>query len=228
LTLSQKASKLGPDHPDTLISQTLLASAYQSAGQYADAIRLQEATLEAREAKIGAGHPDTLISRNALAAAYEALGRFADGEILRRENVAHRQEREKHDSPLLASDLVELGRNLLKQGKSSEAESFLRICLAIREKVIPDDWRRFLAMSLLGAALMDQGKYAEAEPLVVAGYEGLNGREAKIPAVSKTLLLDAAGQVVRLYELLGKPEQARSWAEKVGLPDLPADVFAKP
>ena len=45
----------------------------------------------------------------------------------------------------------------------------------------PDDWPRFNAMSLLGGALLGQGRYAEAEPLIVAGYEGMKAREAKIP-----------------------------------------------
>ena len=35
-------------------------------------------------------------------------------------------------------------------------------------------------MSLLGGALLGQGRYAEAEPLVVAGYEGMKAREARI------------------------------------------------
>jgi hypothetical protein len=75
---------------------------------------------------------------------------------------------------------------------------------------------------------LEQGRYAEAEPLVAAGYEGLKTREAKMTAASKVLLLEAAVQVVRLYKEWGKPEQARSWATKVGLADLPADVFSKP
>jgi hypothetical protein len=34
--------------------------------------------------------------------------------------------------------------------------------------------------------------------------------------------------VVRLYETWGKPKQAKAWKERLGLADLPADVFAKP
>jgi serine/threonine protein kinase/tetratricopeptide (TPR) repeat protein len=227
-TLRKKESKLGPDHPDTLVSRTLLANSYQSAGRYADAIRLQQVTLKAREAKLGSDHPDTLTSRIALAGAYESLGRWADAEVLRRENLAHLRAREKPDSPRVAGDLVDLGHNLIEQGKNSEAEPILRECLAIREKAIPNDWRRFWAMSLLGRALLEQGKFAEAEPLVVAGYDGLKARQAKMLAANKPRLFDAAGHVVRLYEARGKPELARSWAQKAGVGDLPAEVFAKP
>ena len=101
-------------------------------------------------------------------------------------------------------------------------------CLAIREKAIPDDWSRFNAMSLLGGALLGQGQYAEAEPLIVAGYEGMKAREAQIPAPGKPRLAEAAERVVRLYEAWGKPEKAAAWKAKLGLADLPADVFARP
>jgi hypothetical protein len=83
-------------------------------------------------------------------------------------------------------------------------------------------------MSLLGGALLGQGRYAEAEPLLAAGYEGLKAREAKIPAYLKFYLDEEAERVVRLYEEWGKPEQAAAWKARLGMPDLPAEVFARP
>jgi tetratricopeptide (TPR) repeat protein len=228
LTLRQQQSKLGPDHPDTLNSQTQLAGALYLAGRYAEAIRLHDAALKARESKLGSGHPETFNSRSNLAADYEALGRWADAEALRRENLSRRRASGTLDQLKLAGDLVELSRDLVPQGKSVEAESLLRECVAIRDRAIPDDWRRFFAMSLLGRAVLDQRRYDEAEPLIVAGYEGLKAREVKIPATSKPHLHDAAKQVVRPYEAWGKPERARAWAAKVGAAKLPVDVFEKP
>jgi hypothetical protein len=104
----------------------------------------------------------------------------------------------------------------------------MRESLAIFEKVGPDGWPRFNSMSLLGGVLAGQGRYAEAEPLVVGGYEGLRARAAKLLADKKSHLAEAAARVVRLYEAWGKPEQAAVWKSKLGLADLPADVFASP
>jgi hypothetical protein len=104
----------------------------------------------------------------------------------------------------------------------------LRECLAIREKKLPDDWLRFNTMSLLGGALLGQGRYDEAEPLITHGYEGMEVRAAKIPALSKPRLAEAAVRVVRLYEAWGKPEKAGAWKARLGLADMPADVFARP
>ena len=56
----------------------------------------------------------------------------------------------------------------------------------------------------------------------------MKAREAKLPASNKARLSEAAERVVRLYEAWGKPEQATAWKAKLGLADLPADVFARP
>lgn len=104
----------------------------------------------------------------------------------------------------------------------------LRECLAIREKSAPDDWRRYEAMSLLGGALLGQGRHAAAEMLIVSGYEGMKGREPRITVPDRSRLREAAERVVRLYEGSGQPEKAATWKAKLGMPDLPAEVFARP
>ena len=71
-----------------------------------------------------------------------------------------------------------------------------------------------------------RGKYAEAEPLVVGGYEGRKAHEAKIPAEARFFFAEAEERVVQLYKDWGKPDQAAAWASKLGRADLPADVFA--
>jgi hypothetical protein len=129
---------------------------------------------------------------------------------------------------LLASAIASLGLNLLTQTKWSQAEPLLRESLAIREKAVPDDWTRFNAMSLLGAALCGQGRYAEAERFVVPGYEGMTARAGKIPVSGKPRLAEAALRVVQLYESWGKIEPAAAWKQHLGLADLPPQVFARP
>jgi hypothetical protein len=118
--------------------------------------------------------------------------------------------------------------NLLKQHEWAEAEAPLRDCLKIREAEIPDDWLRFNTVSQLGGSLLGQGRYTEAEPLILSGYEGMKAREAKIPAPAKLRLTEAGNRVVQLYEALGKAEKVREWRTKIEHQgeDLPPDVFA--
>jgi hypothetical protein len=84
--------------------------------------------------------------------------------------------------------------------------------MVIYEKSFPNDWAHFDSKSVLGASLAGQAKYAEAEPLLLSGYEGLTresthyspgGRAARLPP--------AAGRIVQLYESWGKPEKAAEW-----------------
>jgi eukaryotic-like serine/threonine-protein kinase len=76
---------------------------------------------------------------------------------------------------------------------------------------LSDDWRLFKARSLLGGALSGQEKYAEAEPLLVQGYEGMKRREAQIPPQGRPFLTEAAE---RLYEAKGELEKAAEWRKK--------------
>ena len=226
-TLKLIQVKLGPTHPNTLTSRSSLASAYLAANRPADALRLEVETVRMKESKVGPDHPATLTSRGNLATAHERLGHWTDAEALRRICVASRRKSTKPDSPPLAADIVTLGNNLLRQRRWLEAETLLREGVAISRQAQPDNWQISYATSLLGEALLGQGKNTEAEPLVTSGYEGMKARASKIPAPRRDELVEAAERVVRLYEAWGKPEQAAAWKTKLGLTDLPADPFAR-
>ena len=98
------------------------------------------------------------------------------------------------------------------------AEAVLRECLAIREKSQPDEWTTFNTRSLLGGSLLGQKKYAEAEPLIVSGYEGMKAREAKIPSPGRPRFTEGAERVVKLYEDWGKKEKAAEWRTRLAKP----------
>jgi hypothetical protein len=84
----------------------------------------------------------------------------------------------------------------------------------------------FDTRSRLGASLVGQQKYAEAEPLIVGGYEGLEARTDRIPAPARSRLSQAARRVVALYDAWGQTDKAARWRVQLGLADLPADVFS--
>ncbi len=103
----------------------------------------------------------------------------------------------------------------LAQRKYVEAEPVLRECLAKRTELASDDWKTYNAQSLLGEALSGQQKYAEAEPLLTAGYEGMKQREATIPPEAKSRLPLALERLVRLYEAWDKPDEAAKWRQEL-------------
>jgi len=227
-TLKLSTAKLGPDHAATLLTQVNLGINYRDAGRPAEGARLIEQALERAK-----GRPDALAALAFVppqgAAAYEAAGQFAKSEPLYRIGLERVRKQFGPNDLRTAGAMASLGLNLLKQQKWTDAEPMLRECMAIREKGQPGVWSTFNARSMLGGSLLGQKKYAEAEPLVLSGYEGLNAREAKIPASGKSWLTEAGERVVKLYEEWGHPAEAREWRKKLGLkaPELPSDVFAR-
>jgi len=103
------------------------------------------------------------------------------------------------------------GLSLVRRGQWSEAEPSLRECLAIREKTQPDTWSTFNTQSSLGGALMGQKKYAEAEPLLRKGYEGMKQREKSIPQERRVRLSEALDWLIEFYTATNKPDEVTKW-----------------
>jgi WD40 repeat protein/serine/threonine protein kinase len=122
------------------------------------------------------------------------------------------------DSPELAYLLAQIGMAHLEQEQWAQAEPFNRECLGIRKKAQPDSWVTFNAQSMLGAALLGQKKYAEAEPLLLEGYAGMKEREDTIPPVGKDRLSEAVERLVQLYDAMGKKDEAAKWGREVEAP----------
>ena len=50
-----------------------------------------------------------------------------------------------------------------------------------------------------------------AEPLLLAGYQGLADKRSTIPTENQSVLDEAAERIVRLYQRWGRPEKAAEW-----------------
>jgi len=205
---------VGPEHRDVAIDLFDLASLARAQNRLADAeSRLRDASAMLRRL----GNDDKLLA--------QALGFL--GEVLRdqrkldeayqmvSEGLALRRKLLGNDSGEVAYSLVILASILERQGKLADAEPLARECLAIYEAKTPDHWRVFEARSLLGATLLAQKKYADAEPLLLSGYEGMKQREDKLPTAIRPRLQPAIRRLVRLYEETGSPDRAAEWNQKL-------------
>jgi hypothetical protein len=117
---------------------------------------------------------------------------------------------------------------LLNLKKWAEAEPLLRECLAIREKKQPDVWATFNTQSMLGGVLLGQKQYANAEPLLLAGYAGMRKREGTIPPQGRPRLVEAAERLVRLYEALGRKADVARWAKELAIMAAQKQAEQKP
>jgi hypothetical protein len=106
------------------------------------------------------------------------------------------------------------------QERWAEAEPFLRECLAIRLKARLDSWTTFNAQSMLGGALLGQKKHADAEPLLLVGYEGMKQRAKSMPELEANHLREALDRLIESYTVLDKPDEAKKWrAERAKYPE---------
>ena len=72
----------------------------------------------------------------------------------------------------------------------------------------PDHWRTVSALALRGASLMQPSQYAEVEPLLLEGYEGLRNSTGARPVHVETV----RQAIVENYAAWGRPEEASRYS----------------
>jgi serine/threonine protein kinase len=214
--LAKQKERLGPDHPRTLLSMNNLAVAYKNTGQFEKALPVFEQTLAKQKEKLGPKHPDTLQSMINLAGTYQDAGQVDKAIPLFQEALAGFNTLFGPDHPHTLRGMNTLGGAYLQNRDFGRAAVVLQDCLDRRKRILgPPDWEAFHTQSQLGGSLLGQQKYAEAEPLLLAGYKGLKEREARIPAGDRKRLTEALERLVQLYDVWGKPGQAQQWRKEL-------------
>ena len=163
---------LGLRHPDTVVDMGGLAYLYRLEGKYAQAEAAFTKVLEIERRMLGKDHPSTLICMSDQAELYESEGKYPQSEALFTKVLDARRRVLGPQHPDTTESLALLAWVRILQHNYGAAEPLAREALAAYQKTASDDWRRYDAESVLGASLAGQHKYAEAEPLLVSGYEG--------------------------------------------------------
>ncbi|HEY7330399.1 MAG TPA: serine/threonine-protein kinase [Gemmataceae bacterium] len=213
-TLKRRKAALGMDHPDTLTSMNNLALAYRAVGRPKDAALLFEETLKLQLAKRGPDHPYVLYTQNSLARTYQDLGRLDDALPLAESALVKARKQFNPNNPAVLIFVENMAMIYDIKGQHEKAEPLWRELLTSRQQKQPDVWATFHAQSRLGANLLVQKKYAEAESLLLQGYQGMEERAGKISTPSRMYLSEALDRLVQLYTLLDKKEKAEEWRKK--------------
>jgi len=204
--VKHQTATLGRSHPSTVNTMGNLGATYRKAGRLEKAIPLLvEAYQLARPgAAIGIGAE--------LQIAYLPAGKTTEATKLAEERLAAARQSFSPDDPRLGLALASVGRAWLDLEQYAAAEPIFRECLALREKLLSNKkirpWELSNVKSLLGAALLGQKRFAAAEPLLQAGYDGLKQEENDIPFTSQGLLADALRRLIDVYRATGKNEEA--------------------
>jgi serine/threonine-protein kinase len=204
---------LGDEHPNVATGLQNLGRVNADKGAYASADSLFRQSIGLRRKSLGNEHPDVAYSLYELGVLRLDAGDPASAERFLRSALAIQTKTLPARDVDTALTLAALGRCMLAFDQGRDAESLLRESVSIQMEKQPDHWRRYEAVSLLGAALAAEGRpagVAAAESLLVAGYEGLAAHQA----APRLRIAQARDRVAAAYRAWGKPDLAAAWIAK--------------
>ena len=187
-----------------------LVSLFVQQGKYAQAERIARQALETAQRAFDEKHGITRSAKGGLAWTLMRMGRLPEAERLASAGLAQAR-RLSLDDKNLAGWLDTLGHVLLGKGEGREAEPLFREAIELdKDEVFSAGFRRGL-QSALGACLTLQGRYADAEPLLVSSY---GFHELKGVSEPETHARESLRRIIDLYEAWDTAEPGKGYAEK--------------
>jgi serine/threonine protein kinase len=202
---------VGEQGNDTLQARSNLGRLLADRGRLDESERLLREVMDVSCRVLGPEHPTSWSTIRELAYCLLAKGQADEAWQQMSRYHAIILAKFAEDTLYTAGAREALGIVLLARGRHAEAEAEFTKSLAWFAGHTPERWSRFSVAARLGEALAAQRKFAEAEPLLLLGYEGLTQRSSTIPAAKRGCVRHAAEQLARLYEAWDKPEKAAQW-----------------
>jgi tetratricopeptide (TPR) repeat protein len=191
-----------------------LASLLETKGERAEAEKLYREALAMRRKLFDGRGPKVAQSLSNLAFILLAEDRPAEAEPFVREALSITPP----NHPNRAVFLRHLAAALVGQGKGQQAELSAREALAIfRTAKKGGPWRVPDAESVLGSSLAAQGRFAEAEPLLLGSYQTLKADTGEGTQYAPAAL----ARIISLYTAWGRPDRAAPWQALASGPSPP-------
>ena len=213
--LAAHESQKGSEHRNTLAMRSNLAEYVRNQGRYAESEELFKQVMESQSRTMSATDPFRQETMAGFALQCLIQGRETEAEALLNDLLRIRRASLPANDPALADTLAQLTLVLLAQGRPEEAAPLATQCRNIRQAVPFRDWRTFVAESQLGACHLELNQVAQAESLLVEGFEGLKLREHQIPAIELARVREAIERLVKLGQIAGHSEKVTSWRKEL-------------
>jgi serine/threonine protein kinase/tetratricopeptide (TPR) repeat protein len=224
--LDQHRTLEGPTHPATLGTMHQLAWNYGMMGRLRESLAMFEKLFALRNTGFG---------RDLDFLHYVIVCQWA-GKYDQVDKLLHEAAKLRGPDPGSINELYDsaslrgfLALNLLLQKRYEEAEPIAREVVAMNQTGGGVNQFPYW-VSVLGAVLLGQRKYTEAEPILLKGYEGMKQFEVNFWA--KRRAAEVCGWIVRLYDESNQPEKARMWRAKLEADSQaagkPKEVLAPP
>jgi tetratricopeptide (TPR) repeat protein len=214
---------LGDEHADTHTVANNLALVLHLMGRLDEAASLYRGSLAFKESRLGPEHPDTLLTINNLAALLYERGEPAAAEPLARRAMETDRRVMGPDHWQTVRATGTLAAICLARGRPAEAERLARDALAVSSTDSRVRRGASALRSVVGGALAALGRAAEAEPLLIAGYQGQRADRGASPRHVR----DALERLIAFYDSRGQHTQAESWRLLCLDSDFPTNPFAR-
>jgi tetratricopeptide (TPR) repeat protein len=205
---------LGPEHQGTLAYMTALANVYGSEKRYPEAEALHLRILDIKRRVLGPRSRQTLNSLSYIVSLYLRQGKYSQAEPYAAEALEGRRQGAGANSGPATAAATDLAEVFVGEKEFLKAEQLAREANQWNEKNRPDDWERLRSEAVLGASLAGRRKFAEAEPLLLHGYEGMTASKQKTDRDDLPVIDRAARWIADMYESWGKPDQAAEWRQR--------------
>ncbi len=206
---------LGNTHQKTLLNINSLARLNDLMGRSDEAERLYVECSEAAVDTFGPSHRNTLAMRCNLANFYVRSGRPELAETIYSDCLPLLRKAPGNDHALTQSCTTGLAFAYLELNQFDRAEPLARESLKWNEKKEPNERLTAEIRGLLGAILLRQKKYADAEPQLLTAFANLAKRPSDLAAgvrpITPTTL---ANRLAELYTAKNEPAKAMEWKNK--------------
>jgi eukaryotic-like serine/threonine-protein kinase len=213
----------GADHPNTAVSLHDLALIAASRGDVFGAEAGLRQALGMQRKALGDNHPVIAATLNSLAHTLREQRRYDEAADALQEALRITRAALGDDHQLVAIYTINLASIQLARNEPVIAERLLHEGLRIRSRapgIVPvrrrtvreDDWTLGAIRSLLGAALLAERRYAEAETVLLDARRQLEA----LPVSGGAEMKVAIARLIELYIAWGKPEKAGAFRAQLG------------
>lgn len=215
-SLAMNKKIYGDDHPEVATSLSNLGVMYNRWGKLSRAEPLLKSALDMRIKLLGKNHPNTVTSVNIYAALLASMKKYNEAVEFYRESLSLRIEMLGEDHPQTANAFIGLGSVLIEINNFNEAEEKINKGIeAYKKKLAADHWNISYAQSILGRCYSREGKYEQAESILLKSYNNLLDKRGK----EDRLTISTIKMLIKNYELWGKKDQANKYMETLSSVD---------
>jgi eukaryotic-like serine/threonine-protein kinase len=202
---------LGPNHSETLRTMVNLAEIYLFHDGLDKAENLLLEALRRCRLALDKNHEttDSCLAYLGVLYSMKKQPEHAIGYVIQALESTRKRAGPNHGD--VASGNRSVGTIYIRMGKLAEAEPYLRESWRLYLQLHPDSHYPFWSEILLGVSLLGQKKFAEAEPRLLSGYQGLKARVGTFSPPQKNQTNEVLDRIIKLYDGFARKDKADEW-----------------